>query len=991
MHGISGGLLAAAVVVAVAAARAAALVAVALQPAEPATASAASFEVRQPEVNGAGEPLGIDDPSPRFTWQTASSRRAVVQTSYRVFVATRPELLTAGRADLWDSGTVRSAEPFAIYAGPPLRSRIRYFWLVRVSAAPGRMSAASSPAWFETALLDPSEWKAHWIAGPERLGILSRAEGEADDAAIRAAGEFCRPVRWLTTGFAAKRVANDQGECRELRPAPLLRRAFTIGKRIANARVYASGLGYAHLAINGAMVSDTLLEPAFTDYSKTVLYVTYDVTRLLRAGENVLAAELGSGQYDSAARTWDWGWDQAEWRATPRLVLQLHVTHEDGSETVVASDPSWRVSVAGPRRYDSYYLGETYDARRESAGWERPGFDDSRWDQARVVAAPAGTLRAQTHEPIAVVSERPAGAPSEPSSRVFVYDVGQNLTGWAVIRVAAPAGTAIELFYSEKRGAAGRASTAGNDLVFGQLQTDYYIARGGGEEVWEPRFTYKGFRYLQVSGPDGQPLPPGATVTVERIRQIRSALPRTSTFESDQPTLNRIHQNTVWAVQNNLHGIVTDTPVYEKNAWTGDAQLTSGTASLLFDTERLYRKMFQDMRDAQTVAGEVPLLAPSNENYGYVGKPAFKPVECCGATPAWDAFWFVVPWESYRRHGDRRALEATYPAMRRYLDSWIPQWTGKDGDLHAQTLTAGLGDWVPPKGVPTVNALASTAYYAQMTRIAADVARELRRPADAARYEKLFAAVRADFNVRFLGPDGIYRERPEDPFVQTAQILPLAFDLVPDARRQELAARLAEDIAVSRGGNAFVGVLGARYVLPVLTAAGRHDLACAVATQTDEPSWGYWTDVAGFTSLGEHWTADTRSRNHHMFGTIVQWFYEDLAGIRALDAGYRTIAFKPAIPAKGIHRVAASHDSVRGTIASRWQRDASGIVIEVAVPANARGRVHVPAARPEVVFEGDEDKEVRAERAAGVRLVAVERGYVVYEVGSGRYRFRVRP
>ena len=380
-------------------------------------------------------------------------------------------------------------------------------------------------------------------------------------------------------------------------------------------------------------MSDAVLDPGFTDYSRTVLYTTHDVTGLLRSGENVVAAELGSGHYDDATKTWDWGWENAEWRGVPRLRLELHVAYEDDSEQVVVSDDTWRVTVAGPTRYDSYYLGETYDARREIPGWDRPGFDDSSWAAARVVEAPAGTPRAQAHEPIRVVGTRPPGSRREPTPGVFVYDVGQNLTGWAEIRVKAPAGTAVEVFYSEKIDDRGRATTLGNDLVFGQLQTDYYVAKGRGEERWTPRFSYKGFQHVQLSGPGGAPLPPGTEVAVERIDQVRSALATTGTFDSDNATLNRIHRNTSWAVQSNMHGIVTDTPVYEKNGWTGDAHLTAGTATLLFDTERLYGKMFQDMLDAQTEEGEVPLLSPSNENYGYVGKPSFKPGHCCGATP----------------------------------------------------------------------------------------------------------------------------------------------------------------------------------------------------------------------------------------------------------------------------------------------------------------------------------------------------------------------
>jgi alpha-L-rhamnosidase len=951
--------------------------------------SSAPVQLQRLETQASERALGVGDPSPRLSWILSSARRGVKQAAFEIRVATTEELVRSDQPDVWASGRVASADPWATYAGKPLASRTRYYWSVRAWTGSESPTEWAKATWFETAYLSAAEWRGQWIAGPERASVGSAAEGEADDAEVRTAGEFCRPVGWLTSGFAAARNKNDQGECRELRPAPMLRKSFTLDKPVRSARVYASGLAYDALRVNGSAASDSVLDPGFTDYSKTVLYTTHDVTALLRQGENVIASVLGSGHFDDATRTWDWGWEKAQWRGVPRLRLDLHVTYADGSETLVRSDESWKVSVDGPTRYDSYYLGETYDARREIAGWDRPGFDDSRWAAARVVEAPAGTLRAQMQEPIRVVDKRVPGTRSEPSPGVFVYDIGQNLTGWAAIRVNAPAGTAIEVFYSEKLGAEGRASTAGNDLVFGQLQTDYYVAKGAGDERFTPRFSYKGFQYVQLSGPRGEPLPAGASASVERIEQVRTGLAATGSFESSSETLNHIHRNTAWAVQNNMHGIITDTPVYEKNAWTGDAALTAGAASLLFDTERLYRKMFQDMRDAQTAEGELSLLAPSNRNYGYVGKPAFKPEACCGATPAWDAFWFVLPWESERRHGDRDALAASFPAMKKYLDEWIPRWTGKDGDAYAQTLTSGLGDWVPPEGVPTINALVSSAYYARLAWIAADVARSLAKADDALRYTRLFAAIKSDFNARFLGKDGIYREKEADPFVETAQILPLAFGLVPDEQRAQVAARLADDIVKTRGGHAYVGVIGARYVLPVLTETGHHDVAVALATQTTEPSWGYWTETAGFTALGEHWPATTRSRNHHFFGAIVEWLYEDLAGIRPASPGYGTIEFKPQIPASGLDRVSASYDSVRGTIAASWQRTPTGLKLDVTVPAGATGKVYVPAPSARVVSEVGSGRAIAAASAAFVRYAGVEGGRVVYEVGSGRYQFRV--
>ena len=957
------------------------------------------------ETDAAAEPLGIDDRAPRLSWQLESAQRAVLQASYRVLVATRPELLSGGRADVWDSGEISSGEPWVIYRGKPLASRTRYFWTVRVGTTGGVATAWSRPGWFETALLDSTDWRGRWIAGPERVRALTVAEGAADDARIRSSGEFCRPTAWPTVPLMRLRP-NDEGECRAPRPAPMLRKSFRVAKPVARARLYASGLGFADLSVNGSPANDRVLDPQFTDYSRTVLYTTTDVTRLLRPGENVVGVVLGAGKFDDAATTWDWGWDKAEWRGTPRLRLDLVVTYADGSEETVASDSSWRVSVDGPWRYDSFYLGETYDARRGVTGWNTRSFDASRWRNARIVAAPAGALRAEVAEPSRVVAVRGPGRRTEPSRGVVVYDVGQNLSGWATVRVRAPAGTAIEIFYSEKRGEDGRASTEGNALVAGQLQTDYYVTRGSGEETWTPRFTYKGFQYVMLSAPGRAPLPASVSASVVSVQQVRTAFARTSTFASSEPLIDRIHAMTSWAIQGNVQsGIITDTPIYEKNPWTGDAQLSSGAASTMFDTRRLYAKLFQDMRDAQTEQGEVPLLAPSNENYGYVGKPAFKPPACCGATPPWDAFWFVVPWEAYQRFGDRRALEGTYPAMRRYLDRWIPQWTTRDGDESPYTLTSGLGDWDPPPGTDPVIKLSATAYYALFARIAADAARVLGETADAARYDSLFVRVRDAFNAKFLTADGVYRDTttttgpggpppavlvkpPAGALQHTPQLLALAFGLAPDSLRAPLAAKLVADVTRLRGGNAFVGILGARYFHPVLTDAGYADVAFAAATQRDYPSYGYWADSLHWTTLAEYWEPTSRSRNHHMFGAVAQWFYESLAGIRPIAPGYERVEFRPSMPA-GLDSATASIRTVRGIVAARWRRSSgSELELDVTVPPTATGRVYVPASSPAAVTEIGAGRAA-VERAAGVSLIGVEDGRVVLDVGSGRYRFRV--
>ena len=309
-----------------------------------------AIEVSDLETNATTLPLGIDDRTPRFTWQLKSYKRAVSQTHYRVLVASSPQLVKEGKADLWDSKTVTSSESWSIYQGLPLKSRKRYYWSVRVQTTDKTSSPWATPAWFETAFLNVSDWRGQWIAGSERGSVLSEADGTADDDLIRKAGEFCRPPAWLTSGFAVARIKNNQGECREVRPAPMLRKSFQVSKPVAWARVYSSGLAYHDLAINGKATSDSLLDPSFTDYSKTVLYTTQDVTPLLRQGENVIASTLGSGHFDDATRTWDWGWEQAQWRATPRLRLDLYITFTDGTEQLVSSESYWKSSTGGPTR-----------------------------------------------------------------------------------------------------------------------------------------------------------------------------------------------------------------------------------------------------------------------------------------------------------------------------------------------------------------------------------------------------------------------------------------------------------------------------------------------------------------------------------------------------------------------------------------------------------------------------------------------------------------
>lgn len=975
-------------------------------------------------TDGATELLGTDERRPRLGWRLESARRGVLQTAQQVLVATSPERLRPGRADVWDSGRVaprplakvattattattatapaaaadasgvlrgaarvaaaRNAEPWLDYAGPALAPHTRYYWTARVWDERGRATAFAAPTFFETAFLDPARWRAGWIAGRTR----ERRDGVdafVDPAVLAAAGEPCRPIGPpgpLALAAEPRRdeyLARWQTTCRAPRPAPLLRTELVLPAEVARARLYVSGLAYAEVHVNGARAGgDAVLEPGYTDYGRTALYATYDVAALLRRGRNAIGVELGSGFFDYDVIS-EWGWDDASWRGDPRLRLELHVTLQDGRQIVVASDESWR-TTDGPTRYDNPNIGETYDARAEPAGWTEPGFDDSGWSRARVVAPPGGVPVAQTHEPIAVIQRRPPVGVTEPRPGVRVYDAGAQMTGWAELEVVAAPGTLVEIRYAEALLADGTADLGRNLHVADRLQTDLLVVGASGRTRWHPRFSYKGFRYVEVSGA-GEGALAGEVAAIE-LQVVRSAVRATATFASGDLLLDDVFAMVQRTIANNLHGIVTDTPVYEKNGWTGDAQLTAPTAALLFDLRRFYTKWLRDMRDAQRPDGELPVIVPTGGAYGFtgVGWPA-----TWGATPAWDAALFLIPWQVYATYGDLRPLAATYPAMRAYVDDFMPSWS--PGDL----VESELGDWLTPAAPLT--RLVPSAYYAEFARRLALYADLLGRADDRQRYARLRTRIARAFDAAFHdAATGVYRESPGDPVAQTAQVLPLAFGLVPEERRDAVIAAVVDDVA-ARGGNLATGIVGTRYLLKELTRAGRVDVAFGIATQTDRPSWGEWRAL-GYTSLLEAWGPAVRSQDHHMFGSIGQWMIEDLAGIEPLVPGFGEIEFRPELPGPGLDHVRATLDTVRGPVATEWWTDLGdgNFVLDVVVPAGATGLVHVPAASADDVAEAAYGAPVEpAADAVGVDLVRAANGRAVFRVGSGVYRFVAKP
>jgi alpha-L-rhamnosidase len=724
-------------------------------------------------------------------------------------------------------------------------------------------------------------------------------------------------------------------------PEPLLRRDFTIARKpIARARLYAAGVAYAELSLNGRKIGDEVLEPGFTNYAKRVEYVTRDVTRLLKRDGNQIGARLGRGFYGMTQQN-VWNWHQAPWHGEPRLLARLVVTYTDGSTQTVATDGQWRYAE-GPVRYDSLYGGETYDARDEQP---------TSWQPAAVLPAPAGTLVPEEHEPIRVTDTLRPVSVTTPKSGTYVVKLPRDIAGWARIRVHGPAGTAVTMKYGEKLNADGTVQSE-NGLVTGQFQTDKYVLAGrAGTETWEPRYTYKGFQYVEVTGW------PGALTAADIDgREVHSDVRSVGTFDSSNPLFGQVHRITRQTVLNNWHGIPTDTPMYEKNGWTGDAQLMAATDSFEFDLRRLYTKWMTDHRDSQGPAGLIPGIVPDNGwGLGYYGQ-----------APPWHASFTMIPWLMYERYGDRDALSADYPAMRRYMDGWLAK--SSDG-----IYPSSLNDYLAPGyngNSPEDPKLAGTAYTYANALAVANAAEALGQAGDATRYRAAAAKIRDAFNAAFLRGDA-YVTGTDPGYRQTNALLPLAFGIVPPASEKAVTDRLVRDIT-ERGDHLNTGALGTKFLLTELTKRGQGELAYRVANQRTYPSWGYWA-ANGATTLWERWDLGARSRDHvFLGGAIDEWFFTDLAGISPAAPGYDRIRIAPH-PLGDLTYVNAATRTPHGQVAVHWERAGGGLTLRVEVPVGATADVTVPGTGTVTAPPGARPLDSRR-----------------FEVGSGSYRFQVR-
>ncbi len=606
---------------------------------------------------------------------------------------------------------------------------------------------------------------------------------------------------------------------------------------------------------------------------------------------------------------------------------------------------------------DGIRNGEVYDARLEMPGWNTAGFDDSAWASAQVVAPPKGCLKAQMMPPNRVMRSISPVRLAEPKPGVFVFDLGQNIAGWAQLKVAGPAGTKITLRYGERVGPDGmlERKTIEPYVEQGPFQTDVYTTKGQGLEVWEPRFTYHGFRWVEVTGFPGKP-------TLDSLcgRVVHTAFAPAGSFECSNELANKIQQCTLWSYRGNFVGFPTDCPHREKNGWTGDAHLAAEQAMFNFSNSAAYENWLNSLKDEQRESGELPGIVPTS-GWGYAW----------GNGPAWDSAYVLIAWYLYQYRGDVRVLEEHYDRLKRYVDYLTRRSRDSIVDI-------GLGDWVPAK-TETPVAVTSTGYYYVDAVIVSKIARLLGKNDDARKYEELAERIRAAFQKTFCKPDGSVANNS-----QTALSGALYQGLAASDQRNLILQRLVANVE-SRQGHLDTGILGAKYLLRSLTAGGRTDVAWRIAMQTTPPSYGDWIR-RGATTLWEDW-GDGSSRNHIMFGDISAWFYQALAGLN-LDP--ERPAFKHFFvdphPVDGLDWVKASHESVYGSIQIAWKKASGRFTLDLTVPVNTTATVCVPAQSAESVSEGGRP----AGTAPGVKFLRMDAGRAVFAVGSGKYAFSAK-
>ena len=761
-------------------------------------------------------------------------------------------------------------------------------------------------------------------------------------------------AKWTKVAVASSLDGPELGPAPQLpQAAGLLRRNFDVSKSIESARLYVTALGSYRMFINGKRVEQDVLTPGFTDYSKRVQYQTYDVASLMTPGKNAVSAILGDGWFGSPMT---WSGTPFFFQTPPaRFLAQLELHYSDGTQDVIASDNSWK-AAASPILRSEIYAGEIYDARNEIAGWNQVSFDDSRWGQADVTAAAAPAIMSQVDQPARIVQSLEPKAVSTVNG-AYVVDMGQNMVGWATLRVSGAAGTRVRMHFAERLKPDGGIYT---DNLRNADATDTYILRGGGEESFTPVFSFHGFRYIEISGYPGQLTP--ANITGEVASSVAGEPTAKVVTASD--LVNRMWLIGTWGQRGNFLSIPTDCPQRdERLGWMGDAGVFWRTGSYNFDIEAFTHKFMRDVTDGQTPTG----------NFTNVSPDSLRPAASEGA-PGWADAGVIIPWTTWLHYGDRAIIEQNWDAMQRFMDFILKS---NPDYIRKNNLGPNYADWLAPDE-HTDKALLATAYWALAAEMMSQMAHAIGKEDEAKRYSDLIENIRGAFQKTYIKEDGVVGTG-----TQTSYVVALYTKMAPKSLEPTLVTNLVKDIE-SRQWHLSTGFLGTPFLLATLADHGRNDVAYRLLLNDTYPSWGYMLSK-GATTWWERWNGDSgdpgmNSYNHYAFGSVVAWVYRYVAGIdtAAAEPGFRRIIIHPRPDDKMPH-ASGAYESVYGKISTDWTSDAASFSLKVTIPANTSATIYLPAISGSHVTESGNAVEARQEGEA----------YVI-QTGSGSYDFKVQ-
>ncbi|MDD6209482.1 MAG: glycoside hydrolase family 78 protein [Bacteroidales bacterium] len=882
------------------------------------------------------DPLGIDTPTPRLSWQLSSNERDIEQTGYRIIVSSSLQKLNGEEGDIWDSEATDSDNSILIpYTGPIPESRKTYYWKVKVSTNKGE-SKWSEPASWTMGFLQPSDWHASWI------GLDKSFPGDVLEDKTKLSARY-------------------------------LRKEFVSDKEIKNATLYISGLGLYEAYLNGERIGTQVLSPTATDYSKSVKYNTFDVTDLLRKGDNAMGVILGNGRFFSMRqpKKMNLGIPEIRHFGFPKMIAQLEILYTDGSKQIITSDDSWKITANGPIRSNSEFDGEEYDALMEMPGWNRAHFDDNNWLQAEMVEAPEGKIESQYNYNIEVMDTIYPIAITEPKPGMYIVDMGQNMVGWLHMKIKGNKGDQVQLRFAETLKDDG---TLYLDNIRGALVTDRYILKGGDTETWEPSFTYHGFRFVEITGFPGKP-----SLADFEGKVVYDGLKTIGNFETSNALINQIYKNAYWGTRSNYRSMPTDCPQRdERMGWLGDRGMESLGESFMFDIHLFYVKWLNDIEQSQRADGSIPDVAPNywklyNDNMTW-----------CGA-------YLLIANMLYEQFGDKEPILSHYASMKK----WINYMKEKYAVDHIMTKDT-YGDWCMPPESPelihsndpnrmTNPAVLSTTYYYHLLNLLTRFATLSDNPTDAVEFAKEAEAVKKAYNDKFLNK----REGYYDNNTVTANILSLRYGMVPEEYKEAVFNNVVKKTLEEFNGHVSTGLVGMQQLMRGLSDYGRTDIAYKIATNKTYPSWGYMIEN-GATTIWELWNGNTadpsmNSGNHLMLlGDLIPWFYEYLAGIKNApgSVAFKKIAFKPYFT-DDLNFVQASFESVQGVIASSWEKEDGTFRWKITVPANTTATVYLPTSDKNSI-KIDHKRTISAERAEFVKL---DDGFAVFEVKSGDYHF----